>query len=82
MDIILQENDSVEILKAIKITANNCSVIMLYNQVDAYKEEKYRLLEVDFLCDLYHNHQKIPCVIDIIAANEKGYTLNNNNYEN
>jgi len=68
LDCGLPNDDAVHLLRMIKESAAVTSVIMIYIFKDPENEARYRLLGADFFCDLYHDYELLPGIIQVIAA--------------
>ncbi|MEO5893642.1 MAG: response regulator [Ferruginibacter sp.] len=73
LDIFLPENESVNLLKSIKKANGKTLVIILSVQTDNFMQKHYTLLGADYVFDKYHDFEKIPGVISLIAQNNNLY---------
>ena len=67
LDRYLPNNESIELLKAIKTANRNTKVIILYFFADGNIESQYKLHGADFFLDKYNDFDKIPGIIDSIT---------------
>ncbi|HTD93310.1 MAG TPA: response regulator [Chitinophagaceae bacterium] len=68
-DIVVVDNDfpgneSLQLLKEIKIVSEKSRVIVLFTQTSNYIQDYYRSLGVDFFFDKYYDLEKVYEIID------------------
>ncbi|MBL7703897.1 MAG: response regulator [Ferruginibacter sp.] len=68
-DMNLADNTSCRLVKEIKELAPHTTIIMMFIDADEYIMEQCKKMGADFFFDKYHEFEKIPVVINEIAAN-------------
>ena len=71
LDISLPANRSVDLMKEIKKSNNSTAVIAMSIRTDAHTKEQFASLGADFFLDKYYDFEKLPDIIDAIAADKK-----------
>lgn len=71
LDMDLPGNAAIRLLQVLKSQENESPVVMMYIIEDNHKMEQCRLLGADFFCDLYHQYENIPGIVDCLAENKK-----------
>ena len=68
LDISFNNNDPFTLIKEIKTKLKNATVIVLSIHLDEIAKQKCHLLGADYFFDKYHEFEKIPEVINSMAA--------------
>ncbi len=70
LDSGLRGNGTINLLKKIKETGSKALVIILSTRYDDFLIKECKLNGADFFFDKYYEFEKIPAIIDSIAANK------------
>ena len=71
LDTSLPANRSVDLMDEIKKMNDATAVIAMSIRTDAHTKEQFVSLGADFFLDKYYDFEKLPGIIDSIAANKK-----------
>jgi DNA-binding NarL/FixJ family response regulator len=71
IDSRLHDNECVRLIREIKMAAAGTQVIVMMNGEDNQMQEKYRSSGADILFDKYHDFERIPEAINLIAAKKR-----------
>lgn len=67
LDCGLPENETIDLLKMIKVAGSKAAIIVLSNRFDDYIENQCKLNGADFFLDKYLEFEKVPEIIREIA---------------
>ena len=68
LDIYLQNNGAIKLLKEVKNSGNQAAFIMLSFNANHYLLEWFKMMGADYFIDVYHDYEKIPGIINAIKS--------------
>lgn len=72
IDLSMPDNKPIELIKEISVSLNKPEIIALTNSNDHQTLELLKSLGVEYIFDKYHEYQKIPDTIRMIAKKRTG----------